>query len=126
MPFADEVAGLVGERGQGYPFFVAQDFLVYVRREDASELLAFQIEHFSESFAKDCREVFAPILGEPIMEQLVEFWAQVTALEPRPLRGLSDEEFEQAVRERGLKLVVGIAEADEATRVTLADAYNAQ
>lgn len=114
-PFADLVAGLVGEPGRGYLISPTSDCLVYVRRDDPSELLAFHIEHFSESFALDVREAFEPVLGQPIMERLADLWEKISK-EPFP-RGLSDEEFENAVRDRRVELFSKMRETDDATRI---------
>jgi len=113
--FADLAAGQVGEPGEGYLVSPARDFFVHVRREDPSELLAFEIEHFSEAFAEGRRDALAPLLGSPVMGQLVNLW-ELVPTEPQPLIAVSDDEFDHAVREGRLEFTTTIPEADEITR----------
>lgn len=113
--FADLAAGQVGEPGEGYLVSPATGFFVHVRRDDPSELLAFQIEHFSESFADETRHVLASLLGGPIMERLAELWASVpsqTTLLPAP----STEDLERVMKAGNVELVTSIPQTDKTTR----------
>lgn len=114
-PFADLVAGLVGKPGEGYLLSPDSGFFVYVRRDNPAELLAFQIEHFSESFTPGESETFESILGQSIAERLAELWEKIPK-DPQPLRGLSDEDLERSVSNGRIELFFEIPEADEAAR----------
>lgn len=113
--FADLAAGQVGEPGEGYLVSPSADFFVHVRRDDPSEIVAFQIEHFSERFVEGARSSFAQLLGAPIMDQLADLWARVL-LQPEPVRELSHEGFESVISEGRIEIIESIPEADAKTR----------
>lgn len=109
-PFADLVAGQLGEPGLAYVITAHPRIFVHLRRDDPGDLLAFHVENFSTTIGEnEARAVFREVLGTDILDRLDELPRSVAKL-PQ-LDSLSDEEFENALRTATQEINADVADA---------------